>query len=77
MRLYHLNLILHRADGALARIIGVAEHRGYRPVGVDGEARSEGDRWYLRLAVESERPIENLCAQLEKLHDCLRCEVAG
>lgn len=77
MHRYQLDLILRHADGALARIIGAAERRGYRPVCVDGEARTEGDRWYLRLAVESERPIENLRAQLEKLYDCLSCEVAA
>lgn len=74
---HHLDLTLRRADGALTRIIGAAERRGFRPVGVDGETHSDGDRWYLRLAVVGERPIESLCAQLRKLYDCLSCEVAA
>lgn len=74
---HQLDLTLRHADGALARIIGTAERRGFRPVCVDGETHSDGDRWYLRLAVESERPIEALRSQLQKLHDCLSCEVAA
>lgn len=74
---HHLDLTVRHADGALARIIGTAERRGFRPVCVDGEAHSDGDRWYLRLAVEGERPIESLRAQLQKLYDCLSCEVAA
>lgn len=77
MRRYQLDLTLRHADGALSRIIGAAERRGFKPVCVDGEAHVDGDRWYLRLAVESERPVESLRAQLEKLHDCLAVEVAS
>ena len=77
MRRYQLDLTLRHVDGALSRVIGAAERRGFKPVCVDGEARSDGDRWYLRLAVESERPVEALRAQLAKLYDCLAVEVAA
>ncbi|HTA66470.1 MAG TPA: ACT domain-containing protein [Xanthomonadaceae bacterium] len=77
MRRYQLELTLRRAEGALARVIGTAERRGFTPVGVEGETRIDGDRWYLRLAVESERSAESLRAQLEKLYDCLAVEVTS
>ena len=73
---YQLDLILRRAEGALARVLGTAERRGFTPVSVDGDAHADGDRWYLRLAVESDRPAEALQAQLEKLYDCLAVEVS-
>lgn len=73
---YQLDLTLRRVEGALARVIGTAERRGFTPVSVDGDTLVDGDRWYLRLAVESERPAESLQAQLEKLHDCLSVTVS-
>ena len=42
----------------------------------DGEAQSDGDRWYLRLTVEGERDDANLQHQLSKLYDCLSVEVS-
>ena len=32
---YQLDLTLRRAEGALARVIGTAERRGFRPISVD------------------------------------------
>lgn len=76
MQRYQLDLTLRRAEGALARVIGTAERRGFKPVSVDGETQADGDRWHLRLSVEGERPAETLQAQLEKLYDCLAVEVS-
>ncbi len=76
MQRYQLELILRHAEGALARVIGVAERRGFTPVGVDGQANCDDDRWHLRLAVESDRPAELLLSQLRKLYDCMAVEVS-
>ncbi len=73
---YQLELILRHAEGALARVIGLAERRGFTPVGVDGQTRSDDDRWHVRLAVESDRPADMLLSQLRKLYDCLAVEVS-
>jgi len=73
---YQLELTLRHVEGALARVIGTAERRGFRPVSVEGETRVDGDRWHLRLAVEGERSAESLRSQLEKLYDCLAVEVS-
>lgn len=75
MHRYQLELTLRRAEGALTRVLGVAERRGFRPVRVDGETRADGDRWHLRLSVEGDRPADALQAQLAKLYDCLAVEV--
>jgi acetolactate synthase II small subunit len=72
---YQLDLTLRRAEGALARVLGTTERRGFQPVSVDGEARNDGDRWHLRMTVEGERGAESLQHQLAKLYDCLAVEV--
>ena len=74
---YQLDLTLRRAEGALARVIGTAERRGFRPISVDGETQADGERWYLRMTVEGDRPAEALQSQLAKLYDCLAVEVAS
>ncbi|MGV8941812.1 MAG: ACT domain-containing protein [Lysobacter sp.] len=73
---YYLELTLRRAEGALARVIGTAERRGFQPVSMDADIQSDGEHWLLHLAVEGERSCESLQAQLRKLHDCLAVEVA-
>lgn len=72
---YQLDLTLRQAEGALARVLGTAERRGFRPLSVDGETQSDGDRWHLRMTVEGERSDESLQNQLAKLHDCLAVQV--
>ncbi|TWI06130.1 acetolactate synthase small subunit [Luteimonas cucumeris] len=72
---YQLDLTLRQAEGALVRVLGTAERRGFRPLAVDGEAQADGDRWYLRMTVESERSDESLQQQLAKLYDCLDVQV--
>ena len=72
---YRLDLTLRRAEGALVRVLGTAERRGFQPLSVDGEAQSDGERWHLRMTVEGQREPEGLQQQLAKLHDCLAVEV--
>lgn len=73
---YQIDLTLRRAEGALARVIGTAERRGFQPVGMDGGIQPDGERWSLRMAVEGERSSDLLLSQLRKLHDCLAVEVS-
>ncbi|WP_256645642.1 ACT domain-containing protein [Thermomonas paludicola] len=72
---YQLDLTLRRAEGALVRVLGTAERRGFAPLSVDGDARDDGDRWHLRMTVEGEREPEGLLQQLAKLYDCLAVEM--
>lgn len=72
---YRLDLTLRQAEGALARVLGTAERRGFRPLSVDGEAQPDGDRWHLSMTVEGERAGDGLQQQLAKLHDCIAVEV--
>ena len=72
---YRLDLTLRHAEGALARVLGTAERRGFQPLSVDGEAHDDGDRWHLRMTVEGTREPEGLQQQLAKLYDCLAVDV--
>ena len=36
---YRLDLTLRQAEGALARVLGTAERRGFRPLAVEGARR--------------------------------------
>ena len=73
---YQLDLTLRRAEGAIARVLGTTERRGFQPLSVDGDARNDGDRWHLRMTVEGEREPEFLQLQLAKLYDCLDVQVS-
>ncbi len=72
---YQLDLTLRRAEGAIVRVLGTTERRGFLPLSVAGEAQADGDRWQLRMTVEGEREPESLTRQLEKMYDCLAVEV--
>lgn len=73
---YRLDLTLRQAEGALARVLGTTERRGYRPVALDGDTGTDGRGWRLCMTVEGERGADGLRTQLAKLHDCLQVEVS-
>lgn len=77
---YRLDLTLRHAEGALARVFGTAERRGFRPLAVEGGIHSSGERpdgdcWHLQMTVEGDRAADNLHEQLAKLYDCLDVQV--
>lgn len=73
---YQLDLTLRQAEGALVRVLGTAERRGFRPLSVEGAAAADGGDWRLRMTVEGARSDDALLHQLEKLHDCLSVQVS-
>jgi len=67
MTTHDLTLTLHRAEGALIRVLGLAERRGYAPLAVD--AQPDGDHFRVALTVRSARPIHLLLRRMEALFD--------
>ncbi|MGV8961470.1 MAG: ACT domain-containing protein [Stenotrophomonas sp.] len=68
---YRLDLVLKPVEGALLRVIGMVERRGFAPCGINGAPDADdAGRWHLQLLVHGERPPETLCRQLEKVYDC-------
>lgn len=71
---YRLDLTLRQAEGALSRVLGTTERRGFRPVSVNGMA-GDGGHWQLQMTVEGNRAPDTLQQQLAKLYDCLAVAV--
>ncbi|HET6783932.1 MAG TPA: ACT domain-containing protein [Pseudoxanthomonas sp.] len=74
---YRLDLVLKPAEGALTRVIGMAERRGFTPQSINGEPASEDGRWRLQLVVDGQRPAETLRLQMLKVYDCVSVEVTA
>lgn len=72
---YRLDLVLKPAEGALVRVIGMAERRGFRPQAISGQPDARDGRWRLQLVVESARPVETLRLQMQKIYDCESVEI--
>ncbi len=69
---YRLDLVLKPADGALLRVIGMTERRGFSPCAIHGSPdANDAGRWHLQLVVDGgNRQAETLQRQLEKVYDC-------
>jgi acetolactate synthase regulatory subunit len=68
-----LKLNVQRSPGAIIRILGLAERRGYEPIQVLLETHQETIE--IRITVQSQRPIEILIAQYNKLFGVTTVEV--
>ena len=73
---YQCEMTLRRAEGALVRVLGTTERRGFRPVSFEGDTHGHSDHWKLRMTIEGDRPAGSLQGQLAKLYDCLSVEVS-
>ena len=75
---YRLDLVLHPAEGALLRVIGMAERRGFAPRAIAGAPNAaDAGRWHLQLVVDSTRPPETLRRQIEKIYDCVSVRISA
>ena len=72
---YRLDLVLSPSEGALTRVIGMAERRGFTPQSISGQPGAEDGHWRLQLEVEGARPAESLRLQMLKLYDCVSVEI--
>ncbi|MBS3958254.1 MAG: acetolactate synthase [Xanthomonadaceae bacterium] len=72
---FQLEIALRQSEGALARVLGMAQRRGYAPIALQAETDPRSPAWWLSMTVESERSAQSLKSQLDKLHDCLAVEL--
>jgi acetolactate synthase II small subunit len=73
--MHRLNIQLVDLEGALLRLLGTTERRGWRAVAVS--AAAESDRLDVDLTVRGSGSIELLARQLERLHEVARVQVAS
>ena len=73
---HSLKLKLKRVDGALIRVLGVTERRGWSTQAVLAQAMND-DGLALDLDVHGLRPVDLLVRQLARLPDVYAVEVAS
>lgn len=72
-----LNVELDLIDGALVRVLGVTERRGWSATGVLAQPCVDARSMNLRLNVLGDRSVELLVRQLNKLHVVRKVELAS
>jgi acetolactate synthase regulatory subunit len=70
-----LKVSMRGAVGALTRVLGVVERRGFEAVSVSAIAGGGGRRIDLYMTVRGERSFEQLVRQIAKSCDVLDLEV--
>ena len=73
---YRLDLVLKPVEGALVRVLGMTERRGFAPQAISGGSDTVDGRWRLQLVVDGGRPAETLKRQLQKVYDCESVEIS-
>jgi len=72
-----LHLKLAHVEGALVRVLGVTERRGWSTTGLTAEPEPSHGTLDLNLNVLGDRPVDLLVRQLAKLHDVHEVKVAS
>ncbi|WP_076415556.1 acetolactate synthase 2 small subunit [Shewanella sp. UCD-KL12] len=70
---YQLALTLAQRPEVLERVLRVVRHRGFTVTKM--EMQVADDTAQLQMSVESERAIELLTNQIDKLYDVIDCQV--
>ena len=69
-----LLLTVDAGPGALIRVLGMAERRGYDPISVNSQPTTESTL-SVQLTVRAERPVDLLLRRLQKLYNVRHVEV--
>jgi len=71
---HSLQIQLRSREGAVLRALGLMERRGFRLESLTVE-EAAGDGRAMSVSLSSDRPVDLLKRQLERLHDVLWVEV--
>ena len=66
---YRLVMRLTAVEGALQRVIGTIEHRGFRVLACRVDVDAADAAYRVDLDVEGERDVALLCRQLARIYD--------
>jgi len=65
-----LTLLLRPAEGALLRLLGTVQRRGFELAGIQARAQPGAGLWRVELDLaQGSRDLANLRRQIEKLYD--------
>ena len=73
---FRLDLQLTAAEGALIRVLGMIERRGFTASSIQAERTADG-QWQVGMVVDGQRSGQTLAHQLGKIHDCTRVSVVA
>ena len=71
---FRLDLQLSAAEGALIRVLGMIERRGFTASSLQAERVADGT-WQVGMLIDGHRPGPTLAQQLGKVYDCLQVSV--
>lgn len=70
-----IRIRIKRAEGSLIRVLGLIFRRGFEVAQLTA-GRTEDGRWIdVTAVVESDRPADVLCRQIEKLFDVVHVQL--
>ena len=73
--MHSITVAIRPRQGALIRLLGLAERRGFSPIHVEGRMCESGQAMFVDMNVSSSRPLEHLLRQIEKLADVIYLKV--
>ena len=72
-----LNITAINTPAVVERLLQVTRYRGYQLTGLEMKPRADSRSVTIRLSVSSDKPIQLLTSQLDKLYDVQQLELAG
>ena len=73
---FRLDLQISAAEGAIIRVLGMIERRGFTASSIHADRGADG-LWQVQVIVDGERPGPTLAHQLEKIYDCVSVSVTA
>jgi acetolactate synthase II small subunit len=71
---HQLTIHLSRAEGALVRLLGLTERRGFSTLSITAIPMG-AELLLVHLTLRAQRSLENLVHQIDKLYDVQRVEI--
>ncbi|MEO3879441.1 acetolactate synthase 2 small subunit [Rheinheimera fenheensis] len=72
-----LNITASNTPAVVERLLQVTRYRGYQLTGLQMTPRADSRSVTIKLSVSSDKPIQLLTNQLNKLYDIQQLELAG
>lgn len=72
-----LNITATNTPAVIERLLQVTRYRGYQLLGLEFNAKANSSGLEIILTVSSEKPIQLLTSQLNKLHDIQQLNLAS
>ncbi|WNO59513.1 acetolactate synthase 2 small subunit [Rheinheimera sp. MMS21-TC3] len=75
--LHTLNITATNTPAVIERLLQVTRYRGYQLLGLEFNTQANSSGLEITLTVSSDKPIQLLTSQLNKLHDIKQLDLAS